>query len=921
MSNRRYASPTATYRLQLHAEFGFSDAARAVPYLAALGISHLYLSPIFKAAPGSTHGYDVIDHNQVSPALGGLAGLYELGEALRQHDMGLVLDIVPNHVGVGADNPWWRDVLRLGQGSRYAGYFDIDWEAQPQMASGVLVIPILGKPFGRALEDGELRLGLDDGEVVVRYWDHVLPISPQSYPHVLGLPPVELRGEVNDPAAFSTLVELLDELPRADAARTEVLLARWRETLRDEPALERYVARCLDDMNGTPGVPESVDRLEQLLQQQHYRLADWRVSGEELNYRRFFDVNTLAGIRVEREDVFEEVHRLLFRLVERGIATGVRVDHVDGLYDPGQYLDRLHRRLADAAREHTSDPLPISVEKILEGDEQLDPSWPVSGTTGYEFMTRVDGLQVNAASRVAMDTTYRRFTGLHPRFDRIVYVAKLEVAESAFAGEVNVLALQLHRLAQRHRLHRDNTLRGLRDAIEAVLASFPVYRVYLGEGLADQSTRYLRRAIDEAGRRDYRLAPDALSFLGEVLLLEGDLEPEEMERRIHFRRRFQQLSSPIMAKGLEDTALYRYNRLISLNEVGGEPARFGRSPDDVHAWMERRAAEWPAAMSAGSTHDAKRSEDVRARLHVLSEMPAEWSREVLQWQRLNERHRREVHGEPAPAANLEYYLYQTLVGTWPREGLSDQYRVRMREHLTKAMREAKTETSWTKVDEPYEEAALAFLDAALNRRRSAAFLRRLEALVARIVNPGALNSRAALVLRALAPGFPDFYQGGEQENLALTDPDNRRPVDFGELAATLSTAEQACPPLLEPAGKLWLTRRLLRIRAEHRAAFEPGSYERVAIEGGKARHLFAFRRSGGGTELAVVVPRLTRTLVDEHGRIPAEAWGDTTIAAGAGAWRDLLTDRELRADDDNMPLARVLETLPLAVLLRQGGAG
>ncbi|MCK9519233.1 MAG: malto-oligosyltrehalose synthase, partial [Dehalococcoidia bacterium] len=824
VSSRRYGTPTASYRLQLHGQFGFREATEVIPYLAQLGISHLYLSPIFKANPGSTHGYDVVDHNQVNPVVGGLAGLYELGEELRRRDMGLILDIVPNHVGVGADNPWWRDVLRFGQGSRYAGYFDIDWEAQPQMATGVLVIPILGKPFGRALEDGELRLDLDDGELVVRYWEHVLPISPQSYPAVLGLPPVDLRGAVHDPAGFATLMELLDELPRSDTAHSEVLLARWRELLREEPVLEQFVRRCLEALNGTPGNPGSFDRLEHLLLEQHYRLADWRVSGEELNYRRFFDVNDLAGIRVEREDVFEEVHRLVFQLVERGIATGIRVDHVDGLHHPEQYLKRLSDRLAKAAREHTSGRVPIYVEKILEGDEQLNRDWPVDGTTGYEFMARVDGLQIHGAGRGVMDATYRRFTGFHRRFERIAYEARLEVAESAFAGEVNVLALHLHRIAQRHRLHRDNTLRAFRDALEAVLASFPVYRTYLGPGVAEQSTRYLHRAIEEARRRDQRLSPDAVAFLAEVLLLEGNLEPDELERRVHFRRRFQQLSGPIMAKGLEDTALFRYNRLISLNEVGSEPARFGRPPEEVHTWMERRAREWPAAMSAGSTHDTKRSEDVRARLNVLSEMPAEWQREVLQWQRLNERHRGEAHGEPAPSANLEYYLYQTLVGTWPDGGVDEHYRERMRTHLTKAMREAKTETSWTNIDEAYEEGAYAFLDAILDRRRARAFLRRLSGLVARIAPAGALNARAALVLRVLAPGFPDFYEGSEGEALTVTDPDNRQPIDFGTLQATLTSTEGERPALLTPAGKLWLARELVHIRREHEPAFRDGTY-------------------------------------------------------------------------------------------------
>lgn len=910
--SRRYRTPIATYRLQLHDGFGFAAARDLVPYLDALGISHLYLSPIFTAQPGSTHGYDVIDHNQVSPELGGLAALYELGDALREHDMGLILDIVPNHVGVGGENPWWRDVLRYGEASRFGHYFDIDWEAHPQIPSGTLVVPVLGKPFGRALEDGELRLDLDGGEIVVRYFDHVLPIAPASYPDLLGLLPPELRPELRDPSAFSALVDLVDDLRRADVERSDVLLGRWRELVKEEPALETFVRSVFAQVNGTPGDPASFDRLERLLLDQRYRLKSWRVSGEEMNYRRFFDVNNLAGIRVEREDVFAEVHRLLFQLVERGIVTGVRVDHVDGLYDPAQYLERLAAGLAAAATDHTSEPLPIYVEKILEGDERLDESWNVAGTTGYEVIARVDGLLVNPAGRPALDSAYRRFAGTTPRFDVQAYNARLQVSELSFAGEVNTLALHLHRLAQRHRLYRDNTLASLRRALRAVLASFPVYRTYVNSSQPEQNAGSIREAARLARERYPGLSEEALAFLESVLLLANDGDDDEQASREHFRRRFQQLSGPIMAKGVEDTAFFRYNRLISLNEVGGTPQQFGRKADDVHAWFADRQATWPRAMSASSTHDTKRSEDVRARLHVLSDVAPEWAREAAAWQRINQSRRVDAAGETAPSANLEYYIYQTLVGTWSHHGPTPEYRDRMREHVTKAMREAKQETSWVRVNEAYEAGVLGFVDAILNPRRSRRFLRQLDAFVARIQWSGALNARVALTLKTLAPGFPDFYQGTECEALTVTDPDNRQPIDFAAIERASRDCDEA-PPLLTPAGKLWLTRRLLRLRRDFEGVLLYGGYAPLRVDGDASGRVFAFEREHEGQRVGVVVPRLAGRLVDESGHLPPGTFADVHVALGNGSWRNVLTGEAI-GTVAGAACEQLFADLPIAVL-------
>ncbi|MBI2766730.1 MAG: malto-oligosyltrehalose synthase [Chloroflexi bacterium] len=914
----RYGTPRASYRLQLHRDFPFEAACRAVPYLQDLGISHLYASPFFTAAAGSMHGYDVFDHGQVNPELGGITGLYELGEALAARDMGLIADIVPNHVGVGWNNPWWRDVLRYGQASRFASYFDIDWEAQPQMASGTLVVPVLGKPSGAALEAGELRLVLAEDEIAVRYFDTILPIAPASYAGLLGLPPVGLRDELQDPAALSTFVDVLDGLQRADAERSEPLLARWRDILHSEPVLRGFVEQSLENANGSPGDARSFDRLDQVLSQQHYRLVDWRVAGEELNYRRFFDVNSLAGIRVEREDVFAEVHRLLFDLVAHGIVTGVRVDHPDGLYDPAAYLQRLRGGLDEAAAAVTDERVPIYVEKILERDERLPRHWPVDGTTGYDFMARVDGLLAQRSSRPALDDTWETFVGVAPPYGRFTYEAKRHVARTAFMGEINVLALQLHRLAQRQRLHRDHTLRALREAITTVLACFPVYRTYLDAGATGELGRSeIEAAIAQARRREQYISQDALSFLGEVLLLEGTQDAEEVERRSHFRRRFQQLSGPIMAKGVEDTTFFRFTRLISLNEVGGDPEGGGMAASEVQAWFARRAEEWPAGMSASSTHDTKRSEDARARLHVISELPREWHREVLAWKRLNDRHRVPADNEGTPTHNFEYYLYQSLVATWPAAGLTDDYRRRIHEHATKAMREAKAHTSWIRPDAEYEAATHAFIEAILNPRRAGAFLRRIEQFVRRIQLPGLMNSLTGLTLKVMAPGFPDFYQGTECIALHMTDPDNRQPVDFESRARALPLLPME-PPALDKnqgdAAKVWLTRRLLTIREQCALPLAGDGYGPLVASGPQASHVFAFERTGGGEALAVVTPIHVAAMMNGKG-MRGDAWGNTTVHLSEGRWRDAISGC-VRGGGE-APLAQVLAKFPVAVLVRE----
>ncbi len=922
MLARRYATPRASYRLQLHKDFTFDDVRARLPYFAALGISHLYFSPIFTAAPGSTHGYDVFDHGQINPELGGMPALYALGEELLAHDIGLIVDMVPNHVGLATSaNPWWRDLLRYGEGSRYANFFDVNWATQPHLPSGVVVYPILGQPFGAALEAGELRLILEDNDLALAYYEHHLPLAPATYPDVIGLPPLDLRAQLGDPAALSGLLSLLDGLRAAAIDDAERLLEHFRRLLDQEPALADYVQSRLTELNGTVGDPASFDRLEAILTQQHYRLAFWRVSGEDINYRRFFDINDLAAIRVEREDVFEETHRLLLSLVEQGLVTGVRIDHVDGLYDPGAYLQHLRDRLQEAAARWTDREIPIYVEKILEEGEPLPADWPVAGTSGYDFMAHNDGLFVDRVAVLEMTRTYERFIGQPVRFRQLRYDAKKQIARTSFAGEVNVLATALHAIAQRDRRQRDNTLRALRNAIEAVLAAFPVYRTYSADGQVGPDDRELiETAVTGARRHDRNLSIEAIDFLAEVLLLDGALDPSGYEQRLQFRRKFQQLSSPVMAKGFEDTTFYRYNRLLSLNEVGSDPSLFGAAPEEVQAWFAARAAAWPRAMSASSTHDTKRSEDARARLHVLSEIFERWREEVNSWAEMNAAYRTTIAGDPVPDPNTEYLLYQALVASWPEAGqtIDDDYRARVAEYLTKAMREMKTYTGWTNTDERVEGAAQEFLTAILASDGEGSFVAAMGCFIALIEAAALRDSLGMLIIKGTAPGFPDFYQGTELWDRSLTDPDNRRPVDYDERERLLHALPDTTPPdLASPATKLWVTRRLLALRAEHPALFEAGAYAALEATGEHAVNVFAFTRQQGDTRLVVAVPRLTTQLVGLSADAPlGTAWGDTTLAlSGGGMWRDAFTGETVAAQGGALALADLLATFPFAILI------
>ncbi len=860
----RQQRPLATYRLQLYNGFGFADAERLVPYLRALGVSHCYLSPILRALGGSMHGYDIVDHSQFNPEIGTEEQFFSLVDALKRHGMGVILDTVPNHMGVGhGDNPWWQDVLENGRASEHADFFDIDWEPEKPELLGKVLIPILGDQYGKELEQGHIRLSYEPGRFFITYYDRRLPIDAQTFPlafEVLG--DLRVVGQAlavldDERGALENILWDLRQLPPhhttdADLARKrqralpelKVLLAELSERSAGVRALiERAVAAC----NGEPGNPRTFDALHRLLEAQAYRLAHWRVSAHEINYRRFFDINDLVGLRVENPRVFTETHRLLRRLLADGGVEGLRIDHPDGLLNPVQYFTRVQMlyaasqccggepqgTLADNGIElevqeafghgesnDTNAALYLIVEKILEHGEELPADWPVDGTSGYDFANLVNGILIDGRNERAFTNLYRRFLGWHTDVDTLAYEAKKLIMRSALSSEVTVLSHRLDEVSSMDRCARDFTRNLLSEAIRETIACFPVYRTYIDERghVSERDRNYINQAIRRAKRRNPSTAASLYDFLGDILLLkpatEEESSPEMHRARLAFALKFQQLTGPVMAKALEDTVCYVYNRFVSVNEVGGSPADFGRSVEEFHEGNLERAARWPYSMLGTSTHDTKRSEDVRARLDVLSEMPKQWGARVARWRR-NTRWKKRVitDGRTVPDANEEYLLYQTLVGTWPfhlnthdhpsTRGVlgtpeeRDAFTRRIQQYMKKAVHEAKVNLSWINPDPEYTQALEAFIQRILTpgiRSRPNVFLREMENFAETIAYFGVMNSLAMVLLKLTAPGVPDIYQGQEVWDFSLVDPDNRRPVDFQAREKLLAKLLEATNP-------------------------------------------------------------------------------------------------------------------------------
>ena len=875
--------PHSTYRLQLHAGFTFDDAAKIAPYLKSLGVSHVYCSPYLQAAPGSMHGYDVVDHECVNRELGGEEGHQRFCARLAELGLGQVLDIVPNHMAIGPQNRYWWDVLENGPSSRFATWFDIDWHSAEVRLQNKVLIPVLGDQYGKILAAGQIQIERDNEAMRVRYMDNIFPLAPRSLPLLLS----RAGKHVNSPT-LSFLADSLSRLPLPDASDVEGMHIRHRDKEVIFGLLHRF---CDEHPKATHAIDQAVaelnadyDALDDLLNQQHYRLAYWRTADQELGYRRFFDVNTLVGVRIERPHVFDATHCRILEWLNKGVLDGVRVDHPDGLRDPLQYFTRLRHHAPEAW---------IIGEKILEPGEFLRSNWPIEGTSGYDFLNVCNNFFIEPEGLRELGRIYQDFSREPADFEPVAHEKKMNVEQEALGSDVNRLASLFLQICENNRDRRDYTRAEIRRAIREVAACFHVYRTYVvpdRDEIVDEDRHEVQEAIECAKKQRTDIDAGLFDFIAEVLLLRnrGALESE-------FVYRFQQFTSPVMAKGIEDTAFYCYNRMIGLNEVGGAPDRNGLSISGFHDYCRTMQASRPSTMTTLSTHDTKRSDDVRARLAVITELPGEWRKFLRQWSRRNA----PLKSNGFPDRNTEYFLYQTLIGAWPIE------RDRMHTYMEKAIREAKQKTSWTQQNKEFEDALHAFID---RLYESAEFLAGLEQFIRFVITPGRVNSLSQTLLKCIAPGVPDTYQGSEIWALHLVDPDNRQPVDYETRLAMLAEIEAGASPeqilarMDDGMPKLWVLHRALNLRREHLEWFGPeADYTPLMVTGRRADHALGFLRGG---RVAAVVPRWNLKL--------ANNWSGTSVHLPNGRWKNLLTHDLLNGGP--IPMQTLLQRFPVALL-------
>lgn len=924
---------TATYRLQLHEGFGFQAARAIVDYLDDLGVSHAYASPYMKAEPGSTHGYNLVDPKSLNPEIGTERDFLEWTEALAAKDMGHVVDVVPNHMAASTHNAWWMDVLENGPSSVYAGYFDIEWRPQKEALRDKVLLPVLGAQYGDVLEKGELSLEREGGRFYVRYWDRRLPTNPRSITPLLeraiarlAIPPDDARRE-----ELESIVTGLKNMP----ARTETDHERQKERAREKEVLKRRlgalaedetVARAVDDevsrTNGTPGDPTSFDELDGILLDQSYRLAFWRVATEEINYRRFFDINDLAAIRMESDLVFDDTHALLLRLLAEGRVQGVRLDHTDGLYDPAEYFTKLRRSIQNAGDGSQRREIYLVAEKILSPGEELPARWAIEGTTGYDFLVQASGVFVDRDAEKAFTKLWHEISADTRSFGEHARESKRSTMRSSLSSEIHMLSRQLERIAMNDRHSRDFTLPMLHRAVVETIAAFPVYRTYIRpDGARETNDEHIiRRATRLAQRRNPELVPAVFELLRDVLLCEpapgGGDEHVDQAARTEFAMRFQQITGPVMAKSVEDTAFYTYVRFVALNEVGGGPERFGTSIAELHAANELRRARWPRTMTATSTHDTKRGEDIRARLAVLSELPETWAQWTREWFAIGADYTKVIEEEIAPSLPDQYLFFQTALGAYPLLGATDTFITRLVDYAIKAAREAKQRTSWLAPDEAYEAALRDFIG---NLFSLEAFESSLETAADAIATYGVSNGLGQVVLKIASPGVPDTYQGSELWDLRLVDPDNRGPVDYEERRALRRGIEGARPKDLlasyrDGRVKLHVLRAGLRLRREMPRTFIDGDY--APIDAGEDVVAFA-RNHAEGSAVAAVTRRPYHVT---GGRAPFavdDVWGDRRIAIPRGAWSDALTGTSHDVGADGLAASALFDQLPVSLLVRR----
>lgn len=922
--------PVATYRLQFNPDFGFAAAQDIVDYLAALGVSDIYASPIFKARSGSSHGYDVVDPQQLNPELGAEEQFDILIQSLHERGMGWLQDIVPNHMAYDGQNHYLMDVLEHGPESVYFNYFDIEWNTGYEQMDGRVLAPLLGDFYDRCLERGEIQLSYDRSGLSVCYYGLKFPVRLESYSRFLShnLKRLVDRLGKEDQAyiKISGILYLvkdsfseLSSQQRQDQTRFVKQLL-W-ELYESNENVQEFMQQNLAAFNGTSGEPESFNLLDELLLEQFYRLAFWKVGAEELNYRRFFTVNELICLKVDDPEVFAQTHALIQSLVKAGKINGLRIDHIDGLYDPTEYLERLRQAMGDTY---------IVIEKILELDEQLPESWPIQGTSGYEYLNYVNGLFCQRDNESEFTRIYHQLTGETNPYQQQFFAKKRLMAETNLVGDINNLARFLKKISSQYRHGRDFTLYGLRTAIEEVLIAFPIYCTYINEnGVTSRALHYIRVAIDRARQQIPQLVNE-LNLIEKFLRLgyEDSLPAEERAQWLHFVMRLQQFTGPIMAKGIEDTLFYSYNRLMSLNEVGGSPEQFGLLQRQFHRFNEQQQANWPTALNATSTHDTKRSEDVRARINVLSEMPQEWETQLQLWRGLNGSHKRVVNDQVVPDANDEYFLYQTLVGAMPFDDSDlDSFTERVTQYVVKAVREAKVHTAWLRPDTDYENGFVEFVQAILNPDND--FLAKFKPFQQRIADYGIYNSLAQTLLKITSPGVPDIYQGNEMWDFSLVDPDNRRPVDYGYRRHMLNEIKrdwenapaELLPNLLnyrqDGRIKLFVAHRGLSLRQQYADLFNQGSYMPLIAQGTHADSIVAFGRQWQGKTVVAIAPRFLTSIV-EPGTYPiGDVWQDTTLTlpqTSGSTWYGWLRDRTLELSGE-VPISKLLKDFPLALLV------
>ena len=925
-------TPTATYRIQFSPSFGFNAANSIVSYLADLGISDLYASPIFKAVKGSLHGYDVVDPNHLNPELGETSDFEALASGLKEYKMGWIQDIVPNHMAMDWGNRLLMDIMENGYRSEFFQYFDVDWDHPAVSLNKRILAPFLGRFYGECLEDGEISVQYGPEGFRASYYNLAFPLRIESYLNFFKNLNHLKRKLTEDDPDFIKLLGILyvlkslssSEEPEDRSNQIKFIQRTLWELYNSNTVIKAFVDETLRAFNGEKGKAESFNLLDDLLSQQIFRLSFWKVAAEEINYRRFFCVNGLISLRVEDDHVLNHSHGLIFDLIERRIVTGLRIDHVDGLYDPTSYLQKVRGR-APAAY--------IVVEKILNLNEDLPPFWPVQGTTGYDFTNYVNELFCQREHERVFNRIYTGVTGLKNPYEDVARDNKKLMIQEDMASDVYNLALLLKKISSRDRHGSDITLNALQRALTEVLAVFPVYRTYISRVAVSESDRKtILEAVGRA-RANFPALLHGFTFVRRFLLLDFPdyVSEEDKLDWLHFTMRFQQLTGPVMAKGVEDTTDYVYNRLVSLNEVGGRPDRFGCTLEEFHSFNKKRQDLWPDSLNATSTHDTKRGEDARARINVLSEIPDEWLKKLRNWIKLNRNKKKHIGSLAVPDRNDEYFLYQTLIGAWPfSDAEYPEFVQRIRAYIVKAVREAKVHTAWLKPDNEYEDAYVSFVEKILARSRANLFLQDFIPFCRRVSHHGMLNSLSQTLIKITSPGVPDFYQGSELWDLSLVDPDNRRPVDFEKRRAMLADIRESeasnigglIEDLLSTRAdgriKLFLIYRALKARNASREIFREGAYLPLKADGAYGRHVIAFARRYERQWALVVAPRFLSRLVQE-GDFPLgrQLWQDTRVVMPEGApaqWCNAITG-EVLSVGNALSVGEVLPSFPVAMLM------